>query len=165
MYHSENIARLFMHGNTRNEHGCWLQCYIFIAKSNCCLQTKYFLVLCSNHPNLSIVLDPSLVLYSVFVCTHFKFDIWIYLYLARYTVRSFGIRRNEKIAVHCTVRGAKAEEILERGLKVSNWHVKPYWTHSAVALWENTILIKPHFNTCQLNLAIFVASTFSSTNL
>ena len=39
---------------------------------------------------------------------------------ARYTVRSFGIRRNEKIAVHCTVRGAKAEEILERGLKVRN---------------------------------------------
>lgn len=37
---------------------------------------------------------------------------------ARYTVRSFGIRRNEKIAVHCTVRGAKAEEILEKGLKV-----------------------------------------------
>jgi ribosomal protein L5 len=28
------------------------------------------------------------------------------------------IRRNEKIAVHVTVRGAKAEEILERGLKV-----------------------------------------------
>lgn len=38
--------------------------------------------------------------------------------VARYTVRSFGIRRNEKIAVHCTVRGAKAEEILEKGLKV-----------------------------------------------
>ncbi len=37
---------------------------------------------------------------------------------ARYTVRSFSIRRNEKIAVHCTVRGPKAEEILERGLKV-----------------------------------------------
>ncbi|ELW61694.1 60S ribosomal protein L11 [Tupaia chinensis] len=36
---------------------------------------------------------------------------------ARYTVRSFGIRRNGKIAVHCTVRGAKAEEILEKGLK------------------------------------------------
>lgn len=41
---------------------------------------------------------------------------------ARYTVRSFGIRRNEKIAVHCTVRGARAEEILERGLKVRNVH-------------------------------------------
>lgn len=41
---------------------------------------------------------------------------------ARYTVRSFGIRRNEKIAVHCTVRGAKAEEILERGLKVSTFN-------------------------------------------
>ena len=26
---------------------------------------------------------------------------------ARYTVRSFGIRRNEKISVHCTVRGPK----------------------------------------------------------
>lgn len=37
---------------------------------------------------------------------------------ARYTVRSFGIRRNEKIAVYCTVRGAMAEEILEKGLKV-----------------------------------------------
>ena len=42
---------------------------------------------------------------------------------ARYTVRSFGIRRNEKIAVHCTVRGAKAEEILERGLKVSDVNI------------------------------------------
>ena len=38
---------------------------------------------------------------------------------ARYTVRSFGIRRNEKIAVYCTVRGEKAAEILEKGLKVS----------------------------------------------
>src|SRR5438552_2257196 len=38
---------------------------------------------------------------------------------ARYTVRSFGIRRNETIAVHCTVRGNKAEEILEKGLKVT----------------------------------------------
>ena len=26
---------------------------------------------------------------------------------ARYTVRSFGIRRNEKIAVHCTVKGRR----------------------------------------------------------
>ena len=43
---------------------------------------------------------------------------------ARYTVRSFGIRRNEKIAVHCTVRGAKAEEILERGLKVSSFETR-----------------------------------------
>jgi len=42
----------------------------------------------------------------------------VLLYSARFTVRSFGIRRNEKIAVHCTVRGAKAEEILDRGLKV-----------------------------------------------
>merc|ERR1712049_53784 len=43
---------------------------------------------------------------------------------ARYTVRSFGIRRNESIAVHCTVRGAKAEEILERGLKVKEYELR-----------------------------------------
>jgi large subunit ribosomal protein L11e len=46
---------------------------------------------------------------------------------ARYTVRSFGIRRNEKIAVHCTVRGAKAEEILERGLKVTGIQFLKNW--------------------------------------
>lgn len=48
---------------------------------------------------------------------YLKFGFFL-LTTARYTVRSFGIRRNEKIAVHCTVRGAKAEEILEKGLKV-----------------------------------------------
>merc|ERR1712125_56867 len=43
---------------------------------------------------------------------------------ARYTVRSFGIRRNEKIAVHVTVRGAKAMEILEKGLKVKEFELR-----------------------------------------
>jgi large subunit ribosomal protein L11e len=43
---------------------------------------------------------------------------------ARYTVRTFGIRRNEKIAVHVTVRGPKAEEILERGLKVKEYELR-----------------------------------------
>lgn len=43
---------------------------------------------------------------------------------ARYTVRSFGIRRNEKIAVHVTVRGPKAEEIIERGLKVKEYQLR-----------------------------------------
>ncbi|XP_028402959.1 60S ribosomal protein L11-like isoform X2 [Dendronephthya gigantea] len=43
---------------------------------------------------------------------------------ARYTVRSFGIRRNEKIACHCTVRGPKAEEILEKGLKVKEYELR-----------------------------------------
>ena len=42
---------------------------------------------------------------------------------ARYTVRSFGIRRNEKIAVHCTVRGEKAEQILEKGLRVKEYEL------------------------------------------
>ena len=39
---------------------------------------------------------------------------------ARYTIRSFGIKRNEKMAAHVTVRGEKAEELLERGLKVKD---------------------------------------------
>ena len=39
---------------------------------------------------------------------------------ARFTIRSFGIKRNEKMAVHVTVRGDKADEILERGLKVKD---------------------------------------------
>jgi large subunit ribosomal protein L11e len=39
---------------------------------------------------------------------------------AQYTIRSFSIKRNEKIAVHVTIRGDKAEEILERGLKVKD---------------------------------------------
>jgi len=45
-------------------------------------------------------------------------------FIARFTVRSFGIRRNERIAVHCTVRGPKAEEILERGLKVKEYELR-----------------------------------------
>ncbi|WFD18914.1 60S ribosomal protein L11 [Malassezia caprae] len=43
---------------------------------------------------------------------------------ARYTLRGFGIRRNEKIACHVTVRGAKAEEILERALKVKEYELR-----------------------------------------
>merc|ERR1712109_377307 len=43
---------------------------------------------------------------------------------ARYTVRTFGIRRNEKIAVHVTVRGSKAEELLKRGLKVKEYELR-----------------------------------------
>lgn len=38
-------------------------------------------------------------------------------------MRSFGIRRNEKIAVHVTVRGEKALEIIERGLKVKEYEL------------------------------------------
>eukprot|EP00184_Porphyridium_aerugineum_P007098 CAMPEP_0184700098 /NCGR_PEP_ID=MMETSP0313-20130426/8497_1 /TAXON_ID=2792 /ORGANISM="Porphyridium aerugineum, Strain SAG 1380-2" /LENGTH=185 /DNA_ID=CAMNT_0027159497 /DNA_START=55 /DNA_END=612 /DNA_ORIENTATION=+ len=43
---------------------------------------------------------------------------------SRLTIRTFGIRRNEKIACHVTVRGDKAEEILERGLKVKEYELK-----------------------------------------
>ncbi|KAK4398149.1 60S ribosomal protein L11-1 [Sesamum angolense] len=59
------------------------------------------------------------------VCTEF---LVIVLYLcgasvARYTVRSFGIRRNEKIACYVTVRGEKAMQLLESGLKVKEYEL------------------------------------------
>eukprot|EP01017_Pseudomicrothorax_dubius_P016880 TRINITY_DN1908_c0_g1_i1.p1 TRINITY_DN1908_c0_g1~~TRINITY_DN1908_c0_g1_i1.p1 ORF type:complete len:205 (-),score=69.99 TRINITY_DN1908_c0_g1_i1:189-803(-) len=43
---------------------------------------------------------------------------------ARFTIRSFGIKRNEKIAARVTVRGDKAKEILDRGLKVKEYELK-----------------------------------------
>lgn len=42
---------------------------------------------------------------------------------ARYTVRSFSIRRNEKISVSVTVRGEKAMQLLESGLKVKEYEL------------------------------------------
>merc|ERR1711988_1714659 len=43
--------------------------------------------------------------------------------VARYTVRTFGIRRNEKIATHVTVRGKKAMDLIERGLKITDYEI------------------------------------------
>jgi large subunit ribosomal protein L11e len=42
---------------------------------------------------------------------------------ARYTVRSFAIRRNEKISCYVTVRGEKALQLLESGLKVKEYEL------------------------------------------
>merc|ERR1711937_757342 len=42
---------------------------------------------------------------------------------ARYTVRTFGIRRNEKIACHVTVRGDKAMDLIECGLKITDYEI------------------------------------------
>lgn len=43
---------------------------------------------------------------------------------ARFTIRSFSIKRNEKIAVHVTVRGDKAEHLLQNALKVKEHELK-----------------------------------------
>lgn len=53
---------------------------------------------------------------------YFAHDILFWL-TARYTVRSFGIRRNEKIACYVTVRGDKAMQLLESGLKVKEYEL------------------------------------------
>jgi len=42
---------------------------------------------------------------------------------ARLTVRTFSIRRNEKIATHVTVKGDKAEDILQKGLAVKEFEL------------------------------------------
>merc|ERR1719311_556160 len=43
---------------------------------------------------------------------------------ARYTIRTFSIKRNEKIAVHVTVRGDQAEKLLHTALKVKEHELK-----------------------------------------
>jgi large subunit ribosomal protein L11e len=43
---------------------------------------------------------------------------------AKYTIRSFGIKRNEEIGTHVTVRGKKAEELLKLALKVKDNELK-----------------------------------------
>ena len=43
---------------------------------------------------------------------------------AKITIRSFSIRRGDKIATNVTVRGDKAKDLLERGLKVKDFQLK-----------------------------------------
>merc|ERR1712193_374766 len=43
---------------------------------------------------------------------------------AKYTIRTFSIKRNEKIAVHVTVRGQQAEKLLHTALKVKEHELK-----------------------------------------
>jgi large subunit ribosomal protein L11e len=43
---------------------------------------------------------------------------------ARFTVRTFNIRRNQKISCHVTVRGAEAERITQLGLRVKDYELK-----------------------------------------
>ena len=42
---------------------------------------------------------------------------------ARITIRTFSVRRGEKIACHVTVRGEKAKDLLERGIKVKEYEL------------------------------------------
>jgi len=63
---------------------------------------------------------------------------------ARYTVRTFGIRRNEKISCSVTVRGDKAMQLIEAGLKVKEYELlrKNFsdggnFGASAACVWES----------------------------
>ena len=61
--------------------------------------------------------------FSVVLSDEMSF-LLIFVFAARYTVRTFGIRRNEKIATHVTVRGEKAKEIISKGLAVKEFELK-----------------------------------------
>ena len=43
---------------------------------------------------------------------------------AKYTIRTFSIKRNEKIAVHVTLRGQKAMDLLQKALRVKEFELK-----------------------------------------
>jgi len=43
---------------------------------------------------------------------------------ARFTIRTFSIRRNEKISCHVSVSGEKATQILDKGLAVKEYELK-----------------------------------------
>jgi len=43
---------------------------------------------------------------------------------ARFTIRSFGVKRFEKIAAVVTVRGKRAEDILDKGLRVKEYELR-----------------------------------------
>ena len=43
---------------------------------------------------------------------------------ARITIRTFGIKRNEQIACHVTIRGDRADEILRKGLAVKDYELR-----------------------------------------
>ena len=42
---------------------------------------------------------------------------------ARITIRTFSVRRGEKIAANVTIRGDKAQDLLERGIKVKEYEL------------------------------------------
>ena len=42
----------------------------------------------------------------------------------RITIRSFGVRRGQNIAAYVTVRGQKALDLLERGIKVKEYELR-----------------------------------------
>jgi large subunit ribosomal protein L11e len=77
---------------------------------------------------------------------------------ARYTIRSFSIKRNEKIAVHVTIRGKQAETLLQNALKVKEHELKKdNFSNDGKYL---TILFNIHISTnvrATLQKAVFIA--------
>ena len=84
---------------------------------------------------------------------------------ARFTVRTFGIRRNEKIAVHVTVRGPKAEEILERGSAISARRAISASASASTSIWGLSMTLRLAFMgwifivACESDTTLWLRST------
>jgi hypothetical protein len=66
---------------------------------------------------------------------------------AKYTIRSFSIKRNEKIAVHVTVRGKQAESLLQNALKVKEHELrKGNFSKDGMSNYFFLFLIVPNLN-------------------
>ena len=74
---------------------------------------------------------------------------------AKYSIRSFGIKRNEKIACHVSVRGERAEELLKRGLKVKEYELrKRNFSENGKSTPSFTLTAQLRFDTLFFLLAI-----------
>ncbi|KAL2496770.1 Uncharacterized protein Fot_40527 [Forsythia ovata] len=82
------------------------------------LENQFSSKIPSTIGQLQMTVLPSKLIYS-----GYSFGIIQGWKSARYTMRSFGIRCNEKIACYVTVKGDKAMQLLERGLKVKEYEL------------------------------------------
>jgi len=70
--------------------------------------------------NAVLTWSHSLILSSIWFAPPFLLTI----IAARFTIRTFSIRRNEKISCHVSVSGEKATQILDKGLAVKEYELK-----------------------------------------
>ena len=84
---------------------------------------------------------------------------------ARLTVRTFSIRRNEKIATHVTVKGDKAEDILQKGLAVKVTMTTCSVGRTASAGWRGGVRAFALAYTCRSCIRCLCRYSFSDAAL
>eukprot|EP00766_Chilomastix_caulleryi_P000942 gnl/Chilomastix_caulleri/192.p1 GENE.gnl/Chilomastix_caulleri/192~~gnl/Chilomastix_caulleri/192.p1 ORF type:complete len:144 (-),score=13.26 gnl/Chilomastix_caulleri/192:98-529(-) len=81
---------------------------------------------------------------------------------SRLTVRGFGIRRNQKISAHVTIRGPRAQQLLERGLAVKEFTLpaKAFNDTGCFGLVSLNILISALNTILQLVSSVWISTLF-----